>query len=133
MYEVCIRDKNGKRLRGLIYKNGNEILQCKYDIPYDGLLLEQEKIIFKENDKYGVVTFNDEIVIPPEYTSIRNIKNEFFEIKVGGKEGRFGLITLNGETILPAEYESISIDDELILTENDFGTTVYKNIKKDKI
>ena len=134
MYEVCIRDKNGKRLRGgLIDKNGNEILQCKYDMPYNGLLLEQEKIIFKENEKYGVVTFNDEIVIPPEYTSIRNIENEFFEIKVGGKEGRFGLITLSGETILPIEYKSISTDGGLMLTRNDFGTTVYKVIKKDKI
>ena len=136
-YKVCIHDKNGKYLYGLIDKNSNEILPCKYDIPYFGLLLEQERIIFKENEKYGVMTFNKEIIIPPKYTSIQNIRNEFFETKIGGKEGmidegRFGLITLNGDTILPTEYESISIDDELILTRNDFGTTIYKIIKNNK-
>ena len=131
MYEVVIRDNSGKCLHGLIDKNGKEILPCKYDISFNGILFDQKKIIFKENDKYGVVTFDDEIIISPKDIFIQNIRNEYYKIKDGGKEylideGKFGLITLNGNTILPNEYESISIENDLIIARNDSGSTLYR-------
>jgi hypothetical protein len=136
MYEVSVFDTNGKWLHGLIDKNGIEILPCKYEIRVSGFFLDQKRIIYKENEKYGILTFNDEVVISPEYTSIQNIRNMFYEVKVGGDErtiddeGNFGLITLDGSIMLPIEYKSISIDNDIIVARNDTGSTLYKIIKK---
>jgi len=115
MYEVSIYDTNGKWLHGLIDKNWKEILPCKYNIRVSGFFVDQERIIYKENEKYGILTFNDEVIISPKYTSIQNIRNMFYEVKVGrderciDDEGNFGLITLDGNIILPIEYKSKSI------------------------
>ncbi|GBU26552.1 hypothetical protein R84B8_00062 [Treponema sp. R8-4-B8] len=132
MYEVSIIDNNGKHLCGLIDKDGKEILPCKYDMRFDGILFDQKRIIYKENDKYGIITFNDEIIISPKYTSIQNIRNMFYEVKVGGDErliddeGKFGLITLDGNTILPIEYKSISMENDIIIARNNAGSTLFR-------
>jgi hypothetical protein len=136
MYEVSIFDTNGKWVEGLIDKNGKEILPCKYDIAFDGILFDLKMFIYKENEKYGIRNFNDEIIISPKYTYIYyNVRNKFLIVKVGGKkdyvdDGKTGLITLDGNTILPIEYKDISVEDDLIIARNDIGTTLYKIIRK---
>ena len=135
MYEVSIY-ANGKCLKGLIDKNGKEILPCKYGIPFDSILFDLKMYIYKENEKYGIMNFNDEIIISPKYTYIYySVRNKFFKVKVGGKkdyidDGNVGLITLEENTILPIEYKDISIENDLIIAWNDTGSTLYRIIRK---
>jgi hypothetical protein len=135
-YKVTITDDNGKRHDGLLDKQGNEILPCKYDIAWAGLMLDKQLIIFQVDNKCGLVDFDDNIIIEPIYTSIININNEMLEVTLGGKsgliaEGRFGLLTLQGDIILPIIYKSISIHNDLIITREDDGSTLYRIIKTD--
>ena len=135
MYNVSILDANGKCLDGLIDKNGKEILPCKYEIPFDSIFFDLKMFIYKENGKYGIRNFNDEIIISPEYTSIYNAENKLLIVKVSGKEdhvdeGNYGLITLDGNTVLPMEFKDISIENDLIIARNDIGTTLYRIIRE---
>ncbi|MDR0682832.1 MAG: WG repeat-containing protein [Dysgonamonadaceae bacterium] len=129
-YETMIREKDGKQIYGFVDKVGNEILPCKFEISWDGLLIDIQRIIFKKNGKCGLMTFDEKIIIQSQYTSLRNIRNEFLEAKIGGKEGqidegRIGLLTLNGINILPIVYKSISIENDTIIARSDEGTTLF--------
>jgi len=135
MYEVSVLNANGKYLHGLLDKNFKEILPCKYDTPFHGILIDQKRIIYKENEKCGIKNFNDEIIISPEYTCIQCFCDIFYEVQIGGEEkllneGYVGLITLDGNTVLPIEYKRISREKDIIIAENSTGTTLFKIIKK---
>jgi len=133
MFEVSIPGNAGKWLRGLIDKNGNEIVPCKYKTRFDGFLYEQKLIIFEENEKYGIVTFDDNVIVPPQYTSIvrTGSKNfpDVFEVSSGGTidhpDKKRGLIAMDGSAILPIEYDNIFFQEYCIIAENDSGATIY--------
>jgi hypothetical protein len=134
-YETMIRENDGRQIYGLIDINGNEILPCKYETSLYGFLIEKQMIIYKSKEKYGLITFDENIIIEAQYTTIKNIHNNFLEVKIGGKdgqidEGKYGLITFDGSCILPLEYNSISIDKDIIIARNNTGTTLYKIINK---
>ncbi|MDR1179266.1 MAG: WG repeat-containing protein [Spirochaetales bacterium] len=134
-YETMIREKDGRQIYGFVDKLGNEILPCKFEISWNGLLIDIQRIIFKENEKYGLMTFDEKIIIKPQYTSLINISNEFLEVKTGGKEGfvdegRNGLLTIEGINILPIIYTSISIENDTIIARSDEGTILFQIIKK---
>ena len=135
MCNVYIVDANGKCLSGLIDKNGKEIIPCKYDMAFDGILFDLEVFIYLENGKFGIRNFNGEIIIPPEYTYISDVMGNYFKVKVGRKkdfidEGKIGIITLDGKTVIPIEYKDISIEEGLIMARDGTGTTLYKIVKK---
>jgi hypothetical protein len=134
-YETVIHEKCGKKTYGLIDKNGNEILPCKFEISWNGLLTGIQQMIFKKDEKYGLMTFDEKIIIESQYTSLRNIRNEFLEAKIGGKddsidEGKWGLITFDELIIIPIIFKSISIHENTIIARNDEGTTLFNFIKK---
>jgi hypothetical protein len=131
-FETMIRDDNGHQIYGLIDKNGNEILPCKYEISYNGIWNDKKEIVFQKDGKYGLMTYDGAILIDPEYSVIRNHQNKLFiEAKKGGKEftiddGKYGLLTYAGQTIIPFDYSSISIEDNTIIARCEEGTTIYK-------
>jgi len=86
-------------------------------------------------DKYGIMDLNGNIIIPAKYSEIEKFGDNFYEVKIGGKtryndEGLHGLITLEGNTVIPIIYNHISMDGDVIICENDEGSTLYKVIQK---
>jgi len=140
VYDVSIPDNTGKWLSGVVDKNGNEILPCKYKTRFDGFIFDLNLIIFEENEKYGIVTFDDKVLVPPQYTSIERTNNistnVIFNVGSGGSkdscEGKRGLITLDGSVIIPTEYIYISFHEDFIVAENESGATFYKIFFKEK-
>jgi len=133
MYEVYMPGPNEKYLHGLLDKDFKEIIPCKNEISFFGILFDLKMYIYRENDKFGIKNFNNETVISPKYLSIHHICDEFFQVNVDEKlinEGNFGLITLDENIILPMEYMDISIKDDLIIAKNGKGTTLYKIVRK---
>lgn len=107
-YEVVIRDGQGERY-GLIDKNGNVILPCKYDAVWSGISVETQRMIYIEDGKQGVRDFNDKIIIEPKYYEIHGLDKPFLTVRVGEKDNyNEGLITQDGAEVLPAVYEHIS-------------------------
>jgi hypothetical protein len=130
-YETKVHDNNGKRLSGLIDKSGNEILPCKYDIAWNGFLIEERKIIFRENDKYGLMTFDEKIIIPPIYEKLSKC-DDFLYVALGKDNlEKHGLLTKDGTTILPIQYESISVHANLVIARDNKSSILYCITRKD--
>ena len=68
---LCTIKKNGSYLGGMIdLKTGKESIPCLYS---DLVALSEDKVKLEKNNRWGVVDFNNNIIIPIEYHSI-----EFF-------------------------------------------------------
>lgn len=106
-YEVVIRDKDGTR-HGLIDKEGNEILPCIYDVPWNGFYHEQQRICFVENGKQGMKDYDGNIIISAIYHEIHGRKDPYLTVRVGEKDSyKEGLITYDGKTVIEANHSRI--------------------------
>lgn len=106
-YEVVIRDENGSR-HGLIDRDGNEILPCIYDTPWNGIMHEQRRICFVENGKQGMMDYDGNIIVPAIYHEIHGHAEPFLTVRVGDKDNyKEGLIAPDGKTVIPAHQKRI--------------------------
>ena len=104
--------------------------------------------IVKNDNKYGVINGNDEIVIHMEYDKIgidtmefinNNIENQYIlyeKYLPVQRDGKWGLMNLNGQIALPVEYDSIGCkkgpsvtktENNLLLIPEVQGIVVCKN------
>ena len=107
-YEVVIRDENGSR-HGLIDKNGNILLPCKYDVSWNGISYEKKLIIVSQDGKQAMVDFDDNVIIPAKYYEIYGLNNPLLTVRDGEKDNyKEGLVTYNGTVVIPPNYHRIS-------------------------
>jgi hypothetical protein len=128
------KDINGERFYGMLDWQGKELLPCIYSDLFQVIFYKQKILIYCENDKFGLMTFDGKVLIRPIYTDLSYSGDIFFEAKIGGKaryndEGKKGLITIDGDIIIPIQFQEISIENDLIIARNDDGTTLFKIIK----
>lgn len=64
--------------------------------------------IVKVKDKYGVVDWNMNYILKPEYTDIRHINGKHFKVTAKDKAG---MMSDKGSIILPLEYSDIALED----------------------
>ena len=93
----------------------------KNDTTYGG-----GRLIVKKNNKYGLITYLNEIILPIENDCIKNTKGGFL-YKINGKKGISG----GFHNTLPPEYDEIVTKREFALFFNDKPYINY-GIKKDK-
>lgn len=106
-YEVVIRDEKESR-HGLIDDDGNVLLACEHDVSWSGISYEYKRFVFKEKDKYGIMGFDKNIIVPPIYSEIRGIDKPLHIVHLGEKDTfTEGMITRDGISVVPAEFESI--------------------------
>ena len=136
-FATSIKSADGDdMLWGAVDKQGNEIVPCKYSATWDGLSIDSGRVIFKKNEKLGLMTFDNEIIIDPSYTGLRNLDGYLlFEAKQGGSpdlidKGLLGLLAKDGEIALPFQYERISFHHNLIIAKDDSGSTLFSYIRK---
>jgi hypothetical protein len=82
--------------------------EVRYDIHY-----EQERDIFKvrKNDKWGVINFENQIILPFEYDSIKFLghwNRPKVKLWVVEKNNIFGVVDENNHIFIPFEYKGIS-------------------------
>ena len=82
-------------------QNLKVVFRGKYDDVDFGL---QGNYIVKKNQKYGVVTANNQIVIPFKYDEIYNLANGY-KVTLNEKKG---VVNNKGKLIIPLKYEDIS-------------------------
>lgn len=99
-----INDKNEK-----IFKQYEQVLPLMFkdastDIPY-----EKSVLMYKENDKYGIIDFNGKKITKPIYDEIESMlyKEGCLLVKQADK---YGVITMKGKKIAQVKYDSISAD-----------------------
>ena len=130
-YEVVIRDENGSR-HGLIDKEGNVLLPCKYDVPWDGISYEKRRLIIPQDGKQAVIDFDDNVIIPAKYYEIHGLDDILLTVRDGEKDNyKEGLITHNGTVVVPPKYHRIGwCKDNRILCCNEGGCEMLELIIK---
>lgn len=63
----------------------------------------------RNNNKYGVMNSNNEIILPIKYNELRYIKSNLFFVK---KENYFGVYNVEGRLVYPVIYESLEFNNE---------------------
>jgi hypothetical protein len=103
--------QNGKK--GAMDFNGRDLFAEAYeDVVYD-IHYEQERDIFKvkKNGKWGVVNFENEILLPFEYDSIKFLghwNRPKVKLWVVEKNNIFGVVDENNKIFIPFKYKGIS-------------------------
>ncbi|MFN8670958.1 MAG: WG repeat-containing protein [Candidatus Sericytochromatia bacterium] len=101
------KETNNTNLKGLLDKKGKIILNELYEINENNKF--ENFILYKLNDKFGVINKKGEKILSTKYDEVGNI----FPNKVNKKvisfklENKYGLISENGERVLNAEYDEI--------------------------
>ncbi len=93
-----------------IYRNGELIAKAPYSKflrkhNYQCLTFFNDKMLFFENEKIGVVNSSLEEVIPAVYDDVQLSENDWNI--VAGRDGKYGILNYEGQTILDFEYDYI--------------------------
>lgn len=98
----------------IINDKGQRISSHEYDeIHY----LDYGYIEVKKDGKYGVIDYNDRIIIPFEYENFNDINTLTPNLFVVSKNGKAGIVNLNNQIVLDFLYDGVSIDKKTKLLE----------------
>lgn len=98
----------------IINDKGQRISSHEYDeIHY----LDYGYIEVKKDGKYGVIDYNDRIIIPFEYENFNDINTLTPNLFVVSKNGNAGIVNLNNQIVLDFLYDGVSIDKKTKLLE----------------
>lgn len=98
----------------IINDKGQRISSHEYDeIHY----LDYGYIEVKKDGKYGVIDYNDRIIIPFEYENFNDINTLTPNLFVVSKNGKAGIVNLNNQIVLDFLYDGIAFDEKTKLIE----------------
>lgn len=106
---VGICNKTGKE----IFLNNNSDIKINSKDGFDGLII-------KVNNKYGVISYTGEEIIPLEYNFI-SLKGPYNFTIVRNSHFRYGIINIKtGDIIMPCEHKSIEIFNNKMILIKDY-------------
>lgn len=97
-----IRVNKGDK-KGLMDKNGNEIVPCEYKYVYT-LQVSEGIASYQVDKKYGYIDTNGRIILPPEYDWCIRFHNGFGTIE---KDNKDGFVNSKGKIITPLKYVGV--------------------------
>ena len=99
--------KSGKQI--LVKKDGTEILTTGFDEITEILKNIDNGIIYKKDNKYGVMKTTGEVTIEASYEYLSEAKSGVFIAK---KDGKYGVIDLQKEIKVELKYNSIYYNEK---------------------
>lgn len=114
---------DGKTLWGLIDREGNEIVECKY---YELSTHFGKAVSFQREEygSYGIMDFDGNIIMEPKYSYIYDYFKERGLAAVGNEYDRYGVVRISdGKIIVPFKYDYIDFYDSYIECEEPYGGT----------
>lgn len=98
----------------IINDKGQRISSNEYDeVDY----LDYGYLEVKKDNRYGVIDYNDRIIVPFEYENSNDINTLTPNLFVVRKNGKAGIVNLNNQIVLDFLYDGVSIDEKTILLE----------------
>lgn len=98
----------------IINDKGQRISSHEYDeIHY----LDYGYIEVKKDNRYGVIDYNDRIIVPFEYENSNDINTLTPNLFVVRKNGKAGIVNLNNQIVLDFLYDGIAFDEKTKLIE----------------
>ena len=89
----------------LIRKDGTDVLTTGFDEITGILKNEENGVIFKQNDKYGIMNLTGEVTLNPTYDDLKEAKTGLF---IASQDGKYGVIDSAGAEKLGFTYQSLS-------------------------
>ena len=89
----------------LIGKDGADVLTTGFDEITGILKNEENGVIFKQGEKYGIMNMSGEVTLNPTYDDLKEAKTGIFIAEQGGK---YGIIDLTGAEKLGFTYQSLN-------------------------
>ena len=111
----------------LVNSTGEVQLESGYDSIKQILGYTTQGVVFKKDNKYGVMDTNGETLVPAEYDDLKEVKDEVFIAK---KADKYGIINIKNEVKVDFTYTMINYDStaDLILAENtDLKTSIINS------
>jgi hypothetical protein len=120
-------DASGTIVHELIDQNGKLVLPLPAEIAQfgNGILFDRNEIIFKENEKFGVVSFSGDILLSAQYENIRAEKFCTYLVK---KDEKYGLLGADKNVLIPPEYEYFSVDEDGVIVLRRQGNSVVARL-----
>ena len=98
----------------IINDKGQRISSNEYDeVDY----LDYGYLEVKKDNRYGVIDYNDRIIVPFEYENSNDINTLTPNLFVVRKNGKAGIVNLNNQIVLDFLYDGVSIDEKTKLLE----------------
>lgn len=104
--DLYVVKKSGKQI--LVKNDGTEILSNGFDEITAILKNQDNGVVVKNKNKYGVMQTTGQMKIPANYDELKEAKSGSFIAKENGK---YGIIDLDGNTKVDFKYNSISYDE----------------------
>jgi hypothetical protein len=89
---------------GSLTDNENEKNYFDSELP-KGMPSDNFALKYRLGEKYGVIDFRGQILLPPQYDNVRSMKGDTFEVKIGKK---WGLVNSKGSIIVQPNYYDIN-------------------------
>ncbi|KOS07734.1 hypothetical protein AM493_18035 [Flavobacterium akiainvivens] len=83
--------------------------------------------VFKKDNKFGVMSYKGEILIPPQYDELLHI-HSITEEFVAKKDGKYGILNVNNIILQPFNFKEYQIRKEYIILTDVTGKTSNHNI-----
>ncbi len=93
----------------VISKDGTETLNGDYDEIIDILRNPENGVIYKKQNKYGVMKLDGTVTVNPNYDDLKEAKTGTL---IASSNGKYGIIDLSGETKLDFKYQSLSYNEK---------------------
>lgn len=122
---ICITDDENY----VVINSKKEELLKEYNnvsafITSEGMLdFEKEVLRYEENGKYGVIDFDGNIILKPEYDTIESLKFKPGKLLIK-KDNKYGVIDNKGNIVVDIKYDSI-IGDGFCLENDGYTKTGY--------
>lgn len=102
----------------IINDKGQRISSNEYDEVH---YLDYGYLEVKKGNRYGVIDYNDRIIVPFEYENSSDINTLTPSLFVVRKNGKEGIVNLNNQIVLDFLYDDVSIDKKtkLLVVSND--------------
>ena len=108
--------ENGKQK--VVKKDGTEILNGEYDEIVAILKNPENGIIYKDNEKYGLMNLEGTKIIAENYDDLKEAKTGTFIVK---QKDNYGIIDQEGKTLVEVKYKGINYNEkaDIYITEDE--------------
>lgn len=118
----------------LLDKTGEQIMSIGFceDITPD-IILYNNRIIFEDNELYGLKDSQGDIIIPAKYDLLvfrKDINSKYY---IAVKQGKCGIIDSNDNIIVPFDYNFLDFINDKVLLKSDGTALSFMNIKGEDI
>lgn len=117
--------QNGNQL--LVDKDGIEVLKSGFDEITAILKNTENGVIYKKNNKYGIIKTTGEVTLEASYDELKETKSG---ILIAKKDGKYGVIDLENNSKVEFKYNAISYNEkaDLYITEDEnFNNEILDN------